>query len=37
VFNVTQNTKLLAPSKFLVCHALLNIVWGSNLMHFRIS
>jgi hypothetical protein len=37
VFDVTQNTKLLAPSKVLVCHALLNGVCGSNLMHFRIS
>jgi hypothetical protein len=37
VFAVTWNTKLLAPSKFHVWHALLNRVCGSNLMHFKIS
>jgi hypothetical protein len=37
VFDITRNTKLLAPSKCLFCHALLNRVCGSNLMHFRIS
>jgi hypothetical protein len=37
VFDVTQNIKLLAPSKVLICHGLLNGVCDSKLMHFRIS
>jgi hypothetical protein len=37
VFDVTWNTKLLGPLIFFVCHALLNRVYGSNLMYFKIS